>query len=121
MDSKRKRGEGRRLNDSERLQIIESREHPCSESMRSIARQFGINEKVVRIIKKDKEKIKSRIEKMDENSRLKSKRASNPKFPDLEKVLFDWVGAFRKTGLVIPPSLLWLKAKEIANSFGIES
>ena len=58
---------------------------------------------------------------MDEKSRLKTKRASSPKFPHIEKLLFDWIGAFKKTGLVIPPSLLRLKAKEIANSFGIES
>ena len=52
MGSKRKRGEGRRLNDSERLQIIKRLEHPCLESMRSIAWQIGITEKVVKSIKK---------------------------------------------------------------------
>ena len=108
--SKRKKGEGKRLNDEERLQIIQKLENPNYSSMRSIARDFGVGEKTIRNIKKNMVTLKARIVQTNEEQRKKSKRISTPRFPELEQCLFDWLGASRVAGLTISPCMLKHKA-----------
>ena len=113
--SKRKKGEGKRLNDEERLQIINKLENPNNySSMRSIARDFGVGEKTIRDIKKNMIQIKARISQTSEEQRKKTKRISIARFPELEQCLFDWLGASRVAGLCISPSMLKHKARQIA-------
>mmetsp|Transcript_22281 Transcript_22281/g.32563 ORF Transcript_22281/g.32563 Transcript_22281/m.32563 type:complete len:148 (-) Transcript_22281:422-865(-) len=117
--NKRGKGRGRRLTDEQRLQIIQKLESRNAPSMRSIAREYGVNEKSIRYLKKDKDAIKERISQTSERSRKVTKRASLAKFPELEQCLFDWMTASRFSGLTVTPSMLKFKAKQIAGSLGI--
>jgi len=53
---KHARGKGTRLNDAQRLQIIDIIDRPNPPSMRSIARQFDVTEKAIHKIKLPKMK-----------------------------------------------------------------
>ena len=117
--SKRKKGEGKRLNDEERLQIIKKLENPNYSSMRSIARDFGVGEKTIRDIKKNMIQIKARISQTSEEQRKKTKRISIARFPVLEQCLFDWLGASQVAGLTISPCMLKHKARALAVSQNI--
>ena len=112
--SKRKKGEGKRLNDEERLEIINMLENPNCSSMRSIARDLGVGEKTIRNIKSNMAAIKARIVQTNDAERKKTKRLSLGRFPELEQCLFDWLGASRVAGLIISPSMLKHKARSIA-------
>ena len=96
--SKRKKGEGKRLNDEERLEIINMLENPNCSSMRSIARDLGVGEKTIRNIKSNMAAIKARIVQTNDAKRKKTKRLSLGRFPELEQCLFDWLGASRVSG-----------------------
>lgn len=72
--SKRKKGEGKRLNDEERLEIINMLENPNCSSMRSIARDLGVGEKTIRNIKSNMAAIKARIVQTNDAERKKKQK-----------------------------------------------
>ena len=118
--AKRARGQGKRLYDAQRLEIVNIIDGLNPPSLRSIGRQFEVNEKVIRNIKESKYEIKNRTSTMTEAARKKSKRASTAMYPDMERLLFDWLTAVRQSGLMVPPSMLQQKALDIAKSLGHE-
>ena len=117
--SKRK-GEGQRLNDRQRMDIINLLDRSKPPSMRSIAQQFGVDEKVIRKIKSSKDQIRERVQKVDQATQESSFRASQPMFPDVEKKLFEWIDAGRRASLALPPSMICHKAKQIATASEID-
>lgn len=74
-NSKRK-GDGQRLNDAQRLEIIGLLEQPKTPSMRNIARQFGVDEKVIRNLKANKNGIRERARTVDQATQAKTFRVS---------------------------------------------
>lgn len=112
--SKRKKGEGKRLNDEERLEIINMLENPNCSSMRSIARHVGVGEKTIRNIKSNMVAIKAHIVETNDAQRKETKRISLGRFHELEQCLIDWLKALRIAGLIITPSMLKHKARSIA-------
>ena len=82
------KGEGQRLNDRQRMDIIYLLDQSNPPPMRSIARQFGVDEKLIRKIKSSKVQIRERVQKVDQATQKSSFRASKPMFPDVEKKLF---------------------------------
>ena len=72
--SKRKKGKGNRLNDEERLEVINMLENPNCSSIRSIARDLGVGEKTIRNIKSNMAAIKARIVQTNDAKRKKNKK-----------------------------------------------
>ena len=118
-DKKRKRGNGRRLTCEEKLKIIEKLESSDAPSGRAIAREFEVDEKTIRKIKKEKATIKLRISKMSEDSRKISKRVSIGKFPELEERLFHWLNACQLSEVSVSSSMIQDKAKAFAHELNI--
>lgn len=113
------KGKGKRLSDAERMQIIEMLESPTPPKMRKLARDFGVDEGSIRYVNKTKDTIKARNVGTTQTTREATYRHAQPKFPELEAMLLDWLSACRKMGLAIPPSLLQIKAVEVASKLGI--
>ena len=76
---KRKSGEGRRLTDAERYEIIKIIEEPGRPSLRQIARDFEIGEKTVRNIRNQKDIIKTRVAKATNPEQLQVRRINKKK------------------------------------------
>ena len=62
----KRKGEGNRLSDRQRLEIIALLEQPKSPSMRNIARQYGVDEKTIRKLKANKNIICERAQRVDQ-------------------------------------------------------
>ena len=95
MNSTHKQGVGVRLNDEQRLQILELLEQPLSPSLRNIGRQFSVSEFSIRSLIKKKNEIRLRVQTEDQNARKKTFRGSKGKFPELEERLYAWIDASR--------------------------
>jgi hypothetical protein len=55
-----RRGEGPRLNDRQRMEIIASFDKPKPPSMRSIAQEYGVDEKTIRNLRSNKDIVHER-------------------------------------------------------------
>ena len=117
---KRRKGEGKRLNENERMNIIAVIESENSPSLRKIAKLFGVGEKTVRDIKVKKEEIKHRYYHLSKEGREQIKRVYKPKYPELEERICDWLKVCGQERLAIPLSVLQHKALLIASSLGIK-
>ena len=69
MKSNGKRGAGKRLNDSQRLEIISKLQRPNPPSKRAIAREYDIVESSVRKLWDQRESIIKRTQDIPESSR----------------------------------------------------
>ena len=94
MNSTHKRGAGPRLNDEQRLQILEIVEQPSPPSLRNIGRNFGVSESAIRSLIKKKDEIRMRVQLKDHNTRKTTFRGSKGKYPELEERLYAWIDAF---------------------------
>ena len=95
MNSTRKRGVGPRLNDEQRLQILEIVEQPSAPSLRKIGRNFGVSESAIRSLIKKKDEIRLRVQQKDQNARKKTFKGSKGKYLELEECLYAWIDASR--------------------------
>ena len=116
---KRRKGEGKRLTDAERIQIIEALEGTNPMSMRRIALDFGVGEKTIRNIKKRKTDIKHRVSNSTVSASQKRKRTSVLRFPELEKQVYSWICDTQQSGLAVPLNMLQNKALAMAKTMGI--
>jgi Tc5 transposase DNA-binding domain/CENP-B N-terminal DNA-binding domain len=116
---KRRKGEGKRLTDAERLQIIEALEGANPLSMRRIALNFGVGEKTIRNVKKRKTEIKQRVSSSTVSESQKRKRISVLRFPELEKQVYSWICDYEQTGFAVPFNMLQSKARAMAHDMGI--
>jgi Tc5 transposase DNA-binding domain/CENP-B N-terminal DNA-binding domain len=116
---KRRKGEGKRLTDAERLQIIEALEGANPLSMRRIALNFGVGEKTIRNVKKRKTEIKQRVSNSTVSESQKRKRISVLRFPELEKQVYSWICDNEQTGFAVPFNMLQSKALAMAHDMGI--
>lgn len=115
----KRKGEGNRLSDRQRLEIIALLKQPKSPSMRNIARQYGVDEKTIRKLKANKNIICERAQRVDQATQESTFRASSGTFPELEKRLFDWIDAGRRMTMTLPPNIICHKAKLIASALDI--
>ena len=116
---KRKKGQGKHLNDAERIQMVEKLKNLNAPYMRSIAREFEVGEQTIRNIKNMLE-MKGRIAKISEEQRRRNKCISVVRFPEIEECLLNWLGASRTVSLVISQRILKLKARDILTARGIK-
>ena len=107
----------KRLNESERLEIISLLRQPNPASKRSIARQYEVSEAAIRKVWLNREDICKRSALMSEEAKKKKFRASVGKYTELEDQLYLWIDSMRRASLPVAPSLAMLKAKKSLNSF----
>ena len=116
--NKKRRGEGQRLSEAQRLEIIEMIEQPAGKksSMRSIARMYGVNDKTIRNVLAASQEIKSRAVNMEISIREKTFRIGKPQHPDLEEKLYEFIEGCRRLSIELPPSMVIAKAKQLAEA-----
>ena len=88
MNLTHKRGAGLRLNDEQRLQILDLVEQPSSPSLRNIGRQFGVSESAIRSLIKKKDEIRLHAQQKDQNTRKITSKVSKGKYFELEECLY---------------------------------
>ncbi|RHY38460.1 hypothetical protein DYB34_009242 [Aphanomyces astaci] len=121
LNAPRKRGEGKRLTDTERLQILGLFSAPVfantAPSNRRVAKQYGVSESAIRALRLKEAKI---IERTNGKSKAQldcTRRYATAAFPELETQLHAWLINMRRQKVSIPPNVVRHKAKSIANSF----
>ena len=77
-ERKCKQGAGKRLNDADRFQKTQLLSSHNPPSMRKIARNYDVNEKIIRKINVNNISIQAQIEQTDELSHTKIKCTYNP-------------------------------------------
>ena len=111
MNSTHKRGVGPRLNDEQRLQILEIVEQPSAPSLCKIGRKIGVSECAIRSLIKKKDEVRMRVQLKDHNTRKTTSRGSKGKYPELEERLYAWIDASRRLSIALPPSVIMEKAR----------
>jgi hypothetical protein len=110
---------GKRLNESQRLEIISKLRKNCPPSKRALAREYSISEAAIRKLWVNRESILERSALMSEEAKEKTFRASVGRFTELEDALYTWIDRRRRAKLPVPPSLAISKAKNIASTLSI--
>ena len=116
----RKRGRGKRLNENKRLEIIRKLQRRDAPSKRAIAREYNVAESSIRNLWKKRESVINRSENLTPSIRDNIFRFSSPQFPELEKRLYLWMHTMRCNKIEIPPSLVKIKALELARTMNID-
>ncbi len=109
----------KRLNEQQRREIIYKLSQHPPPSKRSLAREYGVHKKSIRNIWDNRAEIEECSALMSEEAKLKTYRASVGRFKDIEDCLVVWIDAMRCASLPVPPSLMLLKAKTIAQELSI--
>ena len=107
-------GKVKRLNESERLEVISKLNQPNPPSKRSIARQCGVSEATIKKVWSKREGIRKRSALISEETKKKTFRASVSRFTEVEDKLYLWIDSMRRANLPVLPSLAILKARKIA-------
>jgi hypothetical protein len=106
----------KRLNESQRCEIIVKLSKIDAPSKRAIARKYDVSEGVIRKVWDMREKILERSALMSNETKEKTFRSSVGRFIELEDMLYIWIDSMRRANLLVPPSLAIAKAKSIASS-----
>ena len=96
MNSTHKRGAGPRLNDEQRLQILELVEQPSTPSLRKIGRKFGVSEGAIRSLIKKKDEVQICVQQKDQNTRKTTFKGAKGKYPELEECLYARIDGSRR-------------------------
>ena len=107
---------GKRLSESQRLEVIAKLSVPSAPSKRSLVREYGVSEGAIRKVMKNQEGIQKCSALMSKEGKRKTLRASNGRFSELEDILYVWIDSMRRAKL---PSLVIVKAKRIAQQLSI--
>ncbi|RQM22232.1 hypothetical protein B5M09_008985 [Aphanomyces astaci] len=121
LNAPRKRGEGKRLTDTERLQILGLFSAPVfantATSNRRVVKQYGVSESAIRALRLKKSKIIERTNGKCKAQLDCTRWYTTAAFPELETQLYAWLINMRRQNVSIPPNVVRHKAKSIANSF----
>ena len=96
---------GKRLSESQWLEIIAKLSVPSAPSQRSLATEYGVSGEAIRKIMKNQEGIQKRSALMSEEGKRKTFRASVGRFSELEDILYVWIDSMRRAKLPVPPSI----------------
>jgi hypothetical protein len=110
------KGKGKRLTDAERLAIIKQCSNGSNVNKTKIAKKYEVSATAIRNLLKNPLPV---IDRNSTNPQASRQRFTPPKFPQLEEQLMDWITALRNTNVPVTPSLIMLKAKELAHKLAI--
>jgi hypothetical protein len=114
-----KKPNGKRLNESQRCEIIAKLSKTNAASKRAIAREYDVSEGAIRKVWDKREQILERSALMSDEAKKKTFRSSIGRFTELEDMLYIWIDSMRRANLPVPPSFAIAKAKSIALSLSI--
>jgi hypothetical protein len=109
----------KRLNESQRCEIIAKLSKTDAASKRAIARKYDVSEGAIRKVWDKREQILERYALMSNEAKEKTFRSSVGRFTELEDMLYIWINSMHRANLPIPPSLAIAKVKSIASSLSI--
>ena len=103
-----------RLSEQTRLEIIDKASAPAPPSNRALARQYKISEAAVRKLLKNKQAVIDRTRNKAAAQLATTRRYVAPNHPQLEADLHDWLVRLRGLKIEVTPSLVQVKALELA-------
>ncbi|POM68365.1 Hypothetical protein PHPALM_15483 [Phytophthora palmivora] len=89
------RGAGRRLNDQERMEILEIIQREAKVKNVDLAKRYGVSEGAIRKLKQMKDTIRNRYYTGNENNRDKRKRGGFKRNAPFEEELYQWIVRMR--------------------------
>jgi hypothetical protein len=92
-----RRGAGRRLNDQERMEIIEILSRETKVKNVELAKRYGVSEGAIRKLKQMKDAVRDRYVMGNEQNRDKRKRGGFVRNAKFEQELYDWICRMRET------------------------
>jgi hypothetical protein len=110
---------GKRLNESQRYEIISKLSKTNPPSKRALAREYDVSEGAIRKVWEKRDSILERFALLSEEAKQKTFRASVGRFIELEDMLYIWIDSMCRARLPAPPSLAIAKAKSIASTLSI--
>eukprot|EP00960_Hanusia_phi_P047361 758364-Hanusia_phi.AAC.1 len=111
------KSKAKRLNDTERLEII-AKLQGSSMSQRAISREYGVSEGAIRKLLKQKNAVILRSQNADPSKMVRTFRGSAPHYPAVEEMLFRWVDGCQKRKVEVSPAMAIAKATELARGQG---
>ncbi|TDH65867.1 hypothetical protein CCR75_004050 [Bremia lactucae] len=91
------RGAGRRLNDQERMEILEIIQRESKVKNVDLAKRYGVSEGAIRKLKQMKDTIRSRYHMGNEHNRDKRKRGGFKRNAPFEEELYQWIVRMRES------------------------
>jgi hypothetical protein len=110
---------GKRLNESQRCEIISKLSKTNPPSKCALAREYDVSEGAIRKVWEKRDSILERSALLSEKAKQKTFRASVGQFIELEDMLYIWIDSMRHAKLHVSPSLAIAKAKIIASTLSI--
>jgi transposase-like protein len=110
---------GKRLNESQRCEIIAKLSKTDAANKKAIACEYDVNEGAIRKVWDKREQILERFALMCDEVKEKTFRSSIGRFTELEDMLYIWIDNMLRANLPVPPSLTIAKVKSIASSLSI--
>lgn len=92
-----RRGAGRRLNDQERMEILDQMAREPKVKNVDLAKQYGVSEGAIRKLKQIKDTIRDRYVLGNEHNRDKRKRGGFRRNAQFEQELYEWICRMRET------------------------
>jgi len=112
---------GKRLNESQRYEIISKLSKTNPPSKRVLTREYDVSKAAIWKVWEKRNSILERSALLSEEAKLKTFRTSVGRFTELEDMLYIWIDSMRRARLPVPPSLAIAKAKSIASTLSISN
>ena len=109
----------KRLNESQRCEIIAKLSKTDAHSKKTIAREYDVSEGAIIKVREKREQILERPALMPDEDKEKIFRSSIGRFTELEDMLYIGIDSMRCANLHVLPSLAIAKVKSIASSLSI--
>ncbi|EGZ24242.1 hypothetical protein PHYSODRAFT_556852 [Phytophthora sojae] len=92
-----RRGAGRRLNDQERMEILEIVQREAKVKNVDLAKQYGVSEGAIRKLRQMKDTVRNRYYMGNEQNRDKRKRGGFKRNAPFEQELYQWIVRMRES------------------------
>jgi hypothetical protein len=109
----------KRLNESQRCEIISKLSKMNLPSKRALARGYDVRVGAIRKVWEKRDSIIERSALLSKEAKQKTFKASVGQFTELEDMLYIWIDNMRRARLPVSPSLAIAKAKNIASTLSI--
>jgi len=110
---------GKRLNESQRCEIISKLSKTNPPSKRALVREYDVSKGAIWKVWEKRDSILERSALLSEEAKEKTFRTSVGRFTKLENMLYIWIDSMRRAKLHVPPSLAIAKVKSIASTLSI--
>jgi len=111
----------KRLNKSQRCEIISKLSKTNPPSKRALSREYDVSEGTIGKVWEKQDSILEQSTLLSEELKQKTFRASIGRFTELEDMLYIWIDSMRRAKLSVLPSLAIAKAKNIVSTLSISN